>query len=366
MSLASPLCYTPTCTMEALNTVADRHTCYNRIRWLQSARADTLGLNERDACARVAKEFPQECNGCKPGSTSNCVIPPPTVLFSDGCSKSTAVMKLLLELLKLHGEPIEAPVYEPQICAQNYFCNAVPGVTPGAAIVKALRDEVNWAALRCRSVLLKVHCRGVAWREFSSALLDLGAARRSVALYRPNLLDVLICEVRDCMNKGKDGFVTDRRSSEAGALGGRSRTVNCSITRRQLPKAEQPMVWLDPQTLLARLREKLHAASHFCIRQSWPHAAMQRVSSELLLQTEVHTDPTSAAFNSSAAAWARLLEGLGVHAQHALLRAHLMGKPRRPATEATPQPHAQSIANAEQVHKVLQGAGGVFMRMWRT
>ena len=367
--------------MDALNTVADRHTCYRRIRWLQSARTSTLGLTELDACARVAQEFPADCGRCKPGTAKNCAVPPPTVLFSDGCSKSTAVMRLLTELLQLHGDPVVAPVYEPQICLQNYFCRPSPGVTAGEAIVKALHDEVGWAGLRCRSVLLKVHCKGASWQEYSPALLALGAARRSVALYRADLLDVLICEVRDCINR-QAGFVTERRASEVGAelgahtmghlhpLGSRPRAypraLNCSIARRQLPHAIQPMVWLNPKTLLTQLREKLHAASHACIRQSWPSATqLQRVSSEVLLLSEMHAEPTSAGFNASAAAWMQLLQGLGVRPQPALLRAHLVSMPRRPMAEAMPQPHAQSIANAEEVRQVLLGAGGMFARLWR-
>lgn len=386
---ASPLCQNPACTMDALNTVADRHTCYRRIRWLQSARASTLGLTELDACARVAQEFQADCGRCKPGTAKNCAVPPPTVLFSDGCSKSTAVMRLLTELLQLHGDPVVAPVYEPQICLQNYFCRPTPGVTAGEALVKALHDEVEWAGLRCRSVLLKVHCKGASWQQYSPALLALGAARRSIALYRADLLDVLICEVRDCINR-QAGFVTTRRASEVGAeyevgvkvgahtmvhtmghlhplhAGSRPRALNCSIARRQLPHAMQPMVWLNPKTLLTQLREKLHAASHACIRQSWPSATqLQRASSEVLLLSELHAEPTSAGFNASAAAWMQLLQGLGVRPQPALLRAHLVSMPRRPMAEAMPQPHAQSIANADEVRQVLLEAGGMFARLWR-
>jgi len=379
------MCHTRSCTTSVLETRTDKQrSCLDRIRWLQ----DSLHgghLPERDACARVAKEFPEECGRCTPSTDQNCAVPPPAVLFSDGCSHSTAIMELILELLRLDGQRIVAPVYEPQICAQNSFCRLnAQQPTLGSAVVQALYAEVRWAATRCNSVLLKAHCRGVAWADYSRALQRLGAAgaglsSRVVALYRPNVLDVLICEVRDCMSR-RDGFPVLRRTSTGDsvlAAAGRVRVprpVNCSIERRRLPQRQQPMVWLDPARLVARLQEKLHTASHFCLRQTWPRSLLGRFSTELLLQFEREVDPSSHGFNRSAQAWARLLDGLGARPDESRLRGYLEARPKRPHSEAVPLPHADIIFNAEEVQAALReagvrsggaGAAALYSSLWR-
>ena len=62
-------CFQPsTCTDAVMTTLAEGHSCRDRILWLMQ----TQGLSERGACTKVADiEYPNECGGCNP---SNNVI----------------------------------------------------------------------------------------------------------------------------------------------------------------------------------------------------------------------------------------------------------------------------------------------------
>jgi endoglucanase Acf2 len=57
-------CHCPgTCTDEALNTMANSHSCRERIQWVM----DSFHKTQKDACVQVASlEFPNECGSCNP------------------------------------------------------------------------------------------------------------------------------------------------------------------------------------------------------------------------------------------------------------------------------------------------------------
>ena len=220
------------------------------------------------------------------GCASVSSLPPPLVVFADGCGASTAVIALASRLLQRHGIRAALPVYEPMICAQNQFC-AAGNVTAMRPIVAALHEEVRWAAARCRTVLLKGHCgMDDAWRDYAAALKAMGA--RVVASYRRNVLDVAICEIRDCLVRdARLGHPVARvaASAQGGHLSGASTgfpRANCSIARRALAHEAQPLVWLDPRRVVAALRTRLFRNAQACVRSSWPDAP--RFSSDQLLE----------------------------------------------------------------------------------
>ena len=354
------MCFSRSCTPEVLGTVTDARSCVERIHWLQSDAGGRLA--EPAACQRVASEFPAQCGSCSPGNTTNCKRKAPVLLLSDGCSYSTAIMSLMLQMLRAHCEPLVAPIFEPQICNQNRYCHESPTRTPAMAIVEALRAEVHAFAWQCQSVMLKGHCGGRSWQEYARALRELGSDQRSIMVYRPNFLDKIICEVRDCMGPGMPAAMAVERQSKD-HVNKHVRPVNCSITRRGLPHAQQPMVWLDPQALIGNLRTQMHRASGVCINQTWPHKLVKRFRTDHLLAFETGPDD-SAEFNKSIDTWAKMVDAVGVASDTARIQSLLVSRPMgRPLSEAQPQPHAAAIFNAAEVHKALLAAGLGYL--WR-
>ena len=304
------------------------------------------------------------------GAATPC-SPRPLVIFADGCSRSTAVLLLAHRLLSHHGLHTLLPVYEPMLCAQNRFCHPEAAHNGTPAIVDALREEVQWgSSQQCRPVLLKGHCgMDSAWLKYAAALKSLGA--RTVAMYRKNVLDVTICEIRDCMNREHVGRVVASPDGSAAA--------NCSISRRALPTREQPPVWLDTTRLVATLRKRVYRNAQACVRHSFTDAP--RFSSDELLGASGWA--SGAALNASARAWAGLLTHLwGISGGSASasadvppptaasVRDQLLDAARADTFSATaarapPLPHAQLIANAVEVKAVLAGAGPPLDRLWR-
>jgi len=69
---APPLtpCDEAKCGSEAWNAIADGHSCGNRALWLQHSRGHT----GPDACAAVAREFPEQCAACVQERVSQAVL----------------------------------------------------------------------------------------------------------------------------------------------------------------------------------------------------------------------------------------------------------------------------------------------------
>lgn len=57
------MCICASCTASVLDNIADGHSCRDRINWV----ANNLNMSERQACAKVADEYPSICGqGCDP------------------------------------------------------------------------------------------------------------------------------------------------------------------------------------------------------------------------------------------------------------------------------------------------------------
>ena len=167
--------------------------------------------------------------------------------------------------------------------AQNRYCvtprhSGSPTPTADssstAAIVSALHSQAASAAVRCSAPLIKGHCgMDGAWLQYAAALRAMGA--RVVATYRKNALDVAVCEVcvqamrrhhtaaaaaaaaltrplrshtlqvRDCLHRdphlGYPVGTSPASPSPPSPPPAWSR-LNCSISRRALPRESQPKV----------------------------------------------------------------------------------------------------------------------------
>jgi hypothetical protein len=286
-------------------------------------------------------------------------VPPPLAIFADGCSASTSVLALAADLLRRFGVPAALPVFEPMLCSQNTFCHSHEAPHP---IVAALQRQVHWGAERCQPVLLKGHCgMDDSWPAYARSLQSLGA--RVAMVYRRNVLDVAICEVRDCLNRDRDLGTPVRKGADAAS---RPPPANCSISRRSLPRNEQPRVWLDPMRVVGALRRRWFRNAGACLRSTWPDAPRFSVDALLGFERAPIDAAHDAALNASARAWSDLLARLGAsHASVLRARRQLVELRTRRAAVSPPPPHAQLVANAAAVRAALAAAGPPLARLWR-
>lgn len=69
------MCGCSSCTDQVLNSVAEGHTCRNRIEWIKANQ----GLSEADSCQIVADEFPSICGKCDVDRCGSSPPPPAPV-----------------------------------------------------------------------------------------------------------------------------------------------------------------------------------------------------------------------------------------------------------------------------------------------
>ena len=146
---------------------------------------------------------------------------------------STAVITELRNVLTVHGVPAAAPVYEPMICDQNYYCDG--DKNSDEALTEALTKEVQQLQAAQQVVLLKTHLSG-SYPQYIQALKSFGAV--AVEVYRSNRLNAYLCKVKDCMEMEQEvqlaSYLVDPYD--------RGKRVPCSISRRYKNTTEQPLV----------------------------------------------------------------------------------------------------------------------------
>ena len=146
---------------------------------------------------------------------------------------STAVITELRNVLTVHGVPAAAPVYEPMICDQNYYCDG--DKSSDEALTEALTKEVQQLQAAQQVALLKTHLSG-SYPQYIQALKSFGAV--AVEVYRSNRLDAYLCKVKDCMEMEQEvqlaSYLVDPYD--------RGKHVPCSISRRYKNTTEQPLV----------------------------------------------------------------------------------------------------------------------------
>ena len=96
-------CNKASCTSAVLATMADGHSCQDRVKWLQSSAGGSKA--EVDACSAVGWEFPQQCGKCAPTQ-------PPS---SSSSSSSGKMLKVMSYNTEYKGYPSRVGQYGAKI-----------------------------------------------------------------------------------------------------------------------------------------------------------------------------------------------------------------------------------------------------------
>jgi len=307
----------------------------------------------------------------------------PRVLVVNGCSGSTFVMKVARRLFLAHGLTVYGWEYELLNPAKNPFFNrsAVQKHGTSAATARAL-EAIHDDATRRRSVLLFNGAPGYLSEAVAAVLRKRDA--RLVHAWRRNVLDTLVCEVRDCFAHttptGKRapgaadalGWPVDARTgarSSACFEQRRSKRANSTAATTAAAVMGPTKAHLNVSSLVGLLPLDSPSRVASFLRS-------RRLATAVSLSTEELSDFSLAApsreeaqvhLRRSAAAWERALTAWGVPTNAEQLSRLLAAE--RDRLQATPHvvtPHAQTIANMAEVTETLRRAGPAYAALLRT
>lgn len=285
----------------------------------------------------------------------------PRLVHSRGCSGSTFVGRVLFKLLEL-----TVPEVTPAggSCRNATHCHATCEMCQGTsweslsaerncflrnALAERRQDAGELAVQRTNAAVNR--CNRTWFVKAGSHTLSDGMLQElrrlrafTVWMERENVLDRMVCEVRDCFYPTSFSFAVFPNGSRADLCFSRRR--NASV---------KTMATLYTPSLVASLRRKLQSNRDELarVRRTWP--AVARVSYERLAAFEYAAYPHALA--TSAREWSELLAALGVDAGGvdavaAALRASGLARTRHQVGV-----HSEVVHNFAAVKRVLRASG---------
>lgn len=291
-------------------------------------------------------------------------------------------MKVARKLFVAHGFQVYGWEYELLNPAKNPFFNhSVQKHGTAAATARAL-EAIHDDAKKRRSVLLFNGAPGYLSEAVAAVL------RRREALlvhaWRRNVLDTLVCEVRDCFAHTTP---TGKRAGAAGTLGWPvdartgARSSACFEQRRSKRANSSAAATTAAAAAMGPTKAHLNISSldvGLLPLDSPARLASflrsRRLAATISLSTEDLSDFSLAAqsreeaqmqLRRSAAAWERALTAWGVPTNAEQL-SRLLAAERDRATPHVITPHTQTISNVAEVEETLRRAGPAYAALVRT
>jgi hypothetical protein len=270
--------------------------------------------------------------------------PAPMVLFSGGCSGSSALLVMAHDIAELSRYPVLdcGTGYELLADIESGFYGENHTVLPAAVRAFAKR-----AVDASRTLLFKAEDRFLMHPQTMALLVELNAT--FAVLKRWNKIDVALCAVHDCFTAG---FTPAPFGYKLDANG--QRDDSCSFRGRGSNEtAVSEKAYVDTSHLLENLRnlqQKTNDNNVEFLEQRG--VKFQRLSYDDLFAFYSGTDDDLVA---SSVAWTGLMEGYGVHSSFDIVYEYL--KKSRGSFEL-PKRHSETIENFEAVKRVLENCEG--------
>ena len=201
---------------------------------------------------------------------------------------------------------------------------------------------------------------------------------RVVTLYRRNMLDTLICSMKDCFEAGNVGYTTDGNGTPKKLCFGRRTAPNSSISHDPNAADSVYKVFLHPDERLSKRLDHVRTRSMWW-KQQRGHVGLHHfannqqdvasVAYEDLTAFEYNGDTSSEAWATSQQAFVALLKSLGARADADTVRGvmlnRLMDRDRSTGDLIIRKhhSHAREIFNAPAVKAFLQTSE--YRRLWR-
>jgi len=259
----------------------------------------------------------------------------PRMLVMLGCSGSSVLMDIARGILQTHGVSTNTPgggksgeLVKPH---WNPFFNEAEGM--GVALTKA-RD---YAMQQNGTLVFKEQgAQSQAFRDAGPALLSMGTY--VVHAYRRNVLDRMVCQVKDC-------FLSSRYGVPVGPDGKESRV--CFARRSDKRKAEGYSAKLN----IGRLRANLKAF----LRK--PDAERSRISRSgfqnypsIVAEDLLDFEHDASAFERALITWERFMAAWGVQPKRQRIKAYL----QQYVGKYSAEPQSKTIYNFEDAERICR------------
>ena len=236
--------------------------------------------------------------------TASSVQPPMLIFVMDGCSGSSTTGHMLRDLIKCtsgweyydseHGEAFKEE--------KNPWFQKLQDAHPDWNKTHLWRETLGeWIDdVRSRNQTFYVDATRSSQLLIDPELADLVRDIPIVPAWRSNLIDRVICTVKDCMDNGEIGHPVYKGE----------RSELCFDRRRALKKEEQLdyKVWLDVDTLQDHLDGLKQAPLSSVSGKKLPPG----VTYEKLMQVEYPDSNTTGEFEDGVREWMTMLNGLQV------------------------------------------------------
>jgi len=278
----------------------------------------------------------------------------PRIIVMDDCSGSTFVQSVTRDLLSIHGLVGSGEGFGIVKPHKNRLFVQNPALGLGAA----LHEMATGAAERGTTLTFKMGTKFLtAQLDVVTNMTSLGAY--AVHVWRSNVLDELVCKVRDCFK--------DRLGYPVNAKGKKSKLC----FDRRAASAEATMAVMDvPKTVrLINKTMRVHSSVADELTAFGFKAPLTVAFEDLAAFQYTSPAPPSAPnerpcdFDCSVAAWERVLSSLGVEADDDAVRLYLEDRGAR--SRDPPPPHSDTIYNADDVKEAMDDAGAEFAAQFR-
>jgi len=290
------------------------------------------------------------------------------VTIMGGCVGSNAVNNFLYLLLHGHGIPVHDFRNNPKErigCNRQFECNnfevmKISKIPPeiGHKVIDASYKSLNFSYPNDPKYEKNMN---VLWelnedlRQIDEVLMVKLSKRLSVTskifrdrfnasfthVFRHNVLDTLICEVKDCFLHKTGGYSMFENGT---------RTDVC-FARRRLDPSVKILVHLYPEVLIQKLENKEKTRHlHFNVGKNLMYPSMPQTSEDVF-EYEYMSDEDS--FQKSLNAWIQTLEPLVKSVHPDIVESYM-----RPMQNIRPPPpkHADEIVNYDEVYSILKKA----------
>eukprot|EP00927_Polykrikos_kofoidii_P070647 TRINITY_DN67059_c0_g1_i1.p1 TRINITY_DN67059_c0_g1~~TRINITY_DN67059_c0_g1_i1.p1 ORF type:complete len:349 (+),score=34.95 TRINITY_DN67059_c0_g1_i1:80-1126(+) len=276
------------------------------------------------------------CNPWLPVALMGRENPEPRMIWSHACAGSSTVLDWTHGLMELSDSPSLD-------CTRGYevLADFQNGYYPGVMDTRwGIAEFIRSSAQARRAFLFKAELHNVQDHpNVQSYLTEMRP--RTVFLKRWNVLDTLICSIRDCFvgMALEPGFTTDNNGTESECFRGRTHE-----------EMESPQVYLNPLTVLENINilgSYNDDSYNYLTRLGVADVPPVIFTSEELFAFEEEYPGKE---NESVSAWGRLLTALDVDLDREVIRTFLQERRLR----LPPRPHRQVISNFWEIQTIIE------------
>lgn len=261
--------------------------------------------------------------------------PPIVLLLPVGCSRSTAVYKVLKTLMHAHGRRILSHEFGAELLTNKAVGDKV-------ALMRQLKEMADTRGETFAFKAFQFHFRDHA--DYIGALRSMGSRLLVVTDY--NQLDNAVCQVTDCFVQSRlQGFRVNRSTGE------RWLTLDDCFRHRGNSGKQDSLIWLQPSYVVQKINSASHSNSLSCKFAKAIDACEKDNFFYSTALLEYEYDFSEEVLRRTQARWAKMLTHVGVEPNLTTIEEVL--RQDRGSSPRVYDKHRLRVTNMKQVSAML-------------